>query len=102
MGARWRRRDAFAVGRTRLSGALRRANRSTERAPDDVHDLLDVDIGLATLGRGPDAATNVILEDQDRERVDGRAERGGLLEDVHAVLVALDHAGDAANLALDP
>src|SRR4029453_10845850 len=43
-----------------------------------------------------------VLEDQDRERVDGGPERGSLLEDVDAVLLALDHPGDATDLALHP
>ena len=49
----------------------------------------------------PHAALDVILEDEDRERVDGGPERAGLLEDVDAVLLALDHPADAADLALD-
>ena len=39
---------------------------------------------------------------EDRQRVDGRPQRGGLLEDVDAVLLALDHPRDAADLALHP
>ena len=35
-------------------------------------------------------------------RVDGGPQGGGLLEDVDAVLLALDHPGDAPDLALDP
>ena len=38
----------------------------------------------------------------DRQRIDGGPQRGGLLQDVDAVLLALDHPGDAADLALHP
>ena len=59
-------------------------------------------VGLAALGGRPDAALDVVLEDQDRERVDRGAQGGRLLEDVDAVLLALDHPGDPADLALHP
>jgi len=78
------------------------ANRTTEGSADDIDHLIDVGIGFATLGGGSDAAANVILEDQDADRVEGRSQGSGLLEDVHAVLFALDHPSDAADLALDP
>ena len=77
-------------------------NRPPERAPDDVHDLLHVFVGLAPLGGGADAALDVVLEDEDRERVDGGPEGGRLLEDVDAVLLPLDHPGDPADLAFHP
>ena len=54
------------------------------------------------LGRRPDAALDVVFEDEHGQRVDGRPERGGLLEDVDAVLLALDHPGDPADLTLHP
>jgi hypothetical protein len=44
----------------------------------------------------------VVLEQQDRQRVHGRAQGGRLLEDVDAVLLALDHPGDPAHLPLHP
>ena len=53
-------------------------------------------------GGGPDAALDVVLEDEDREGVDGGSEGRGLLEDVHAVFLALDHPGDAPDLTLHP
>ena len=90
--------------RERRSGsrAAAPAHRPAERPPDDVDHLVDVLVGLAALGGRPDAALDVVLEDEDRERVDGGPQRGGLLEDVDAVLLALDHPGDPADLALHP
>src|SRR5204862_548019 len=81
-------------------GYCRGADRSAEGSSDDVHDLVHVGIGLAALGGGPDTSLDVILQDEDRQRVDGRAQGRRLLEDVDAVLVALDHPRDAPDLAL--
>ena len=86
----------------RSGGASAGSNRAAERPPDDVDDLLDVPIGIAVLRCGPDAALDVILEDEDRQGVDRGAEGARLLEDVDAVLLALDHPGDAPHLPLDP
>ncbi len=44
----------------------------------------------------------MVLEDEHGQSVDGRSQRRRLLEDVDAVLLALDHPGDPANLSLDP
>ena len=74
----------------------------SERAPDDVDDLVHIGVGLAVLGGGPHAARDVVLEDDDRQGIDRGAQGGRLLEDVDAVLLALDHPGDAADLALHP
>ena len=76
-------------------------DRSAERPADDVDDLLDVPVDIALLGGRPDAALDVVLEDEHRERVDGGAQGARLLEDVDAVLLTLDHPGDPADLALD-
>ena len=54
------------------------------------------------LGGGPDAALDVVLEDEDRQGIHCGAQGRGLLEDVDAVLLTLDHPGDATDLALDP
>src|SRR6185369_5157342 len=78
------------------------AHRSPERAADDIDDLVDVLVGLALLGGGPDATTDVVLEDHDRQRIDGGPQRSGLLQDVDAVFLALDHPGDPTDLALHP
>src|SRR6185436_2346908 len=77
------------------------ADGAAERAADDVDDLLHVAICLAALCRGANAALDMILQDEHGQRIDRGPERARLLEDVHAVLLALDHAGDAAHLALD-
>src|SRR5439155_9241246 len=78
------------------------ADRPTEGPTDDVDHLVDIRIGFAMLGGRPHAALDVVLEDEDGEGVDGGPEGGGLLEDVDAVLLALDHPGDPADLAFHP
>jgi hypothetical protein len=78
------------------------AHRPPERPAHDIDDLVDVAIGLTALGRSPNAALDVILEDEDGQRIDGCPEGARLLEDVHAVLLALDHPAYPADLALDP
>jgi hypothetical protein len=73
-----------------------------EGPADDIDHLVDVGVGLAVLGCRSDAALNVVLQDEDRQRIDRRAQGGRLLEDVDAVFLALDHPGDATDLALHP
>src|SRR5919206_5014500 len=80
----------------------RAAHGPTQGAAHDVDYFLDVLLGVTVLRGGPHAALDMVLEDEHRERVDGGTERAGLLEDVHAVFLALDHPSDAADLALDP
>src|SRR3954451_7589724 len=96
------RRSSGPLGAPRRSGRPRAPDGPAEGAPDDVDHLVHVRVGLAVLGGGPDAALDVVLEDEDRQGIDGRPQRRGLLEDVDAVLLALDHPGDAADLALHP
>jgi hypothetical protein len=84
------------------SGGTARTHGPPEAPSHHIEDLVDVGVRLASLGRGPDAALHVILEDEQGHGVDRRSERGGLLEDVDAVLLALDHPADASDLALDP
>ena len=78
------------------------ADRAAQRAAHDVDDLIHVPVGLAVLGRRADTALDVVLEHQDRQRIDRGPQGGGLLQDVDAVLLALDHPGDAADLTLHP
>lgn len=42
----------------------------------------------------------MILKNQEAKCVDGGTQRGGLLQDVDAVLLAVDHARDTAHLPL--
>jgi hypothetical protein len=58
---------------TRVLGASAGADRPAHRPAHDVHHLVDVDVGLAALGRRPDAALDVILEHQQRHGVDRRS-----------------------------
>jgi hypothetical protein len=82
-----------------------RSRSGSDRLPqgpaDDVQDLLNVAVGVALFGRMSDAALNVILEDEKRHGVYRRPQSRRLLEDVDAVLSALDHALDATDLARD-
>ena len=76
------------------------ACRSAHGATHDVEHLLNGFIGVALLGGIFHATANVVFKDQEPERVDGGAQRCRLLQDVDAVLLAVDHARDAANLSL--
>jgi hypothetical protein len=78
-----------------------RPNRLAESSADDIEHLFDVLVGVALLGRGLDAALDVILEDEQRDGIDGGAECRSLLQDVDAILAPLDHPLDAAHLTLD-
>src|SRR5436190_2296417 len=84
------------------AGAGAAANWPAEGSSHDVDDLVDVALGIALFRRGSNTALDVILEDQHRQRVDRGPQGAGLLEDVHAVLLTLDHPRDAPDLALDP
>src|ERR1035437_11155353 len=76
-------------------------DRLAEGAADDIEHFLDVALWIALLRSRPNAALDVVFENQQGHRVDGGPKRGGLLKDVDAVLAALDHPLDAAHLALD-
>src|SRR4029077_6829859 len=88
-----------ARGRAPAGRTAAPAPRPAEGPTHDVDHLVDVLVCFAPLGGRPDTALDVVLEDHDGQRVDGRPQRRGLLEDVDAVLLALDHPGDAADLA---
>ena len=83
-------------------GGARRANGSAHAPPHDLHDLFGVGARVSGLDRRRQAAGDVVLHQQQRDGVDRGSQRGRLLEDVDAVLVALDHAGDAPHLPLQP
>src|SRR4029079_8037919 len=91
-----------ARGRAPSGRTAAPAQGPAESPTHDVAHLVDVLVCFAPFGGRPDTALDVILEDHDRQRVHGRPQRGGLLEDVDAVLLALDHPGDAADLAFHP
>jgi hypothetical protein len=78
-----------------------RPNRLAESSADDIEHLFDVLIGVALLGRGLDAALDVILEDEQSDGVDCGTEGRSLLQDVDAIFAPLDHPLDAAHLTLD-
>ena len=80
----------------------RASNRSPERSAHDVDHLIDVLVGLAALRGRADTTLNVVLQHEDRQGVDRCTKRRRLLEDVDAVLLPLDHPGDAAHLAFHP
>jgi hypothetical protein len=82
------------------TGSAAPADRAAQRPPYDVDHLVDVLVGLAPFSGRPDATLDVILENEDRDGVDRRPQGGRLLEDVYAVLLALDHPGNAPDLAL--
>ena len=76
------------------------ACRSAHGATHHVEHLFNGFLGVALFGRIFHATANVVFEDQEAERVDGRAQCCRLLQDVDAVLLTVDHARDAAHLSL--
>jgi len=78
-----------------------RSNRLSERPADDIQDFLDIAIGVALLGCVPDAALDVVFEDEESDGVYRCPQSRRLLEYVDAVFPALNHALDATDLARD-
>src|SRR5664280_3082228 len=76
-------------------------DRLTERPAHNIEHLFDVAVGVALFGGRSHASLDVVLEDQQGDRIHCRSEGRGLLEDVDAVLTPLDHALDASHLAFD-
>src|SRR3972149_4578620 len=66
-----------------------------------LHQLADHLVLAAVADAGGDAGVEVALQDHRLHLLDGTAGSGGLLGDVRAVLVVLDHASDACQVALD-
>ena len=56
------------------SGPRRGPDGSPDGPPHDVEQLVDVGVGLAPLGGRSDAALDVVLEDEQRDRVHGGPE----------------------------
>ena len=98
----WTRRPFcnFRLGRER-TGSSSGSNRLAQRSANDIEDLLDVAIRVTLFGGVADATLDVVLEDQQRDRVHRRPEGRRLLENVDAVFPAFDHPLDAADLAGD-
>src|SRR5512133_2658196 len=73
-------------------------------AQDPVHhleQLVDLGVAAARLDLLADAAADVAVEQPQRHLVEGGLDGRDLGDDVDAVLVLVDHAGHAADLALD-
>src|SRR3954454_4046961 len=75
----------------------------THEAGDGLGGLADLLLGLPAAGaRGlDDAVAEMLLEQAEGDRLQGLRHRRDLGEDVDAVLLVLDHALQAAGLALD-
>src|SRR5687767_13414284 len=84
-------RPSAALPKYRSGSARAAPHRPAEGPADDVDHLVDVAVCLAVLGSRPDAALDVVLEDEDGQRVDGGPQCRRLLEDVDAVFLALNH-----------
>src|SRR3954453_14973054 len=81
-----------------------RGGSGPDQPRDRVGRLADLLVGLGAAGHGggDDARTQVLLEQAERDRLQRLRHRRDLGEDVDAVLLVLDHALQAAGLALDP
>src|SRR5471030_2103174 len=82
----------------------RKARMSAPAAVEDFHQFLDLDLPVA-LGAAMKgvrhAMLEMVVEDLLLDLVEGGTHRPHLVDDVDAVAVFLDHAGNAAHLALD-
>src|SRR5689334_11838219 len=67
----------------------------------ELNEFLDHFALTATLDALRHAAMQVILEDQGLQLLDGFADGVRLAQDIHAILVVLDHLADAAQVPLD-
>src|SRR4051794_10087527 len=86
-----RRRRAASPGTLRSGAAAGAPNRSTERPSNDIDHFIDVLVRSPLLDRRANTALNVILQDDNRQRVHRGAKGRRLLEDVDAVFLAFDH-----------
>jgi len=73
---------------------------TAHQARDGRHELLRP-LGLVVVGGAEDAVLRVIVEEPERDLVERGLHGRDLRQDVDAVAVVLDHALDAADLALD-
>ena len=82
-----------------ITSATRRSAPAHE-PPDGGHHLVGAIDALLALG-AHDAMARVVVEQAERDLVERGLDRADLGEHVDAVAVVLDHALDAADLALD-
>ena len=69
------------------------------------HQLVDLDLALAVVAGMEgvcDAVLQVVVQDLLLDLVERRPHRAHLVDDVDAIAIFLDHAGNAAHLAFDP
>src|SRR3990170_3544373 len=66
-----------------------------------LHQLADHLVLATVANAGGDAGVEVALQDHRLHLLDGAADRVRLLEDLRTVLIVLDHAADACQVALD-
>src|SRR5215218_2306666 len=93
-----------AIGRSSPAVSAGRVAGGASAAQDPVHHLQQlVDPGLAAAGLDlvADAAADVAVEQPEGHLVEGGLDGRDLGDHVDAVLVLVDHAGDAADLPLD-
>src|SRR5262249_59704518 len=77
---------------------------SARRAGEDLHELGDLAALLAGVAAGDgalDAMADMVAQHLVLDPLQGGARRGDLGQDVDAVAILLDHAGDAAHLSFD-
>ena len=68
---------------------------------DGGHELVGL-VRLLVVGGAHHAVPRVVVQQAERDLVERGLDGGDLRQDVDAVAVVLDHALDAAHLALDP
>ena len=102
--ARHRRGQADGARRRRRSWRASNSAELPPRPPHHVHQFRDLAplVGLvAARDRVRDAMGDVVAQDFLLDPAQRRAHRGDLRHDVDAIALVLDHAGEAAHLALD-
>lgn len=87
-----------SVARSTLRRAA--ARRSAHGAAHDVKHLFNGFLSITLLGRIFHAAADVIFKNQETECINCGAQSSDLLQDVDAVLLAVNHARNAAHLSL--
>jgi hypothetical protein len=93
--------EALLWGSVRRSTLWRcTACRSAHGATHNVEHLFNGLLGVTLLGGIFHATANVVFKDQQTKGVNGGTQCCGLLQDVDAVLLAVDHARDTAHLTL--